>query len=766
MKYRTLYLTLLSGMLITGCGGGSGGDSKSSSSLTPKPIQPSSQSTIALDRNIDNATRDKIVEIVSPFGSTSATGGILPTINEHSVVMALDKDGQIVMLGAASGNSQTTLNAESTAIGLVRLLWGQATELTDIQIDTHIKATTGFADLLGKVTESLNIGTLVSTNEAVLQQTIVVANQLSKRINAKAQARYLPTSPSVSTPLPFSLISLSGITIDQNFKVVNNTPIAWETCSRDHNLKPIQCSVNKTGTAIQNTSTTQEGVILPAASLSNRFSSILNLSDWKVLDILKDTYFKQQSVVAVNEGVTFEYQVLQSDQTRLANNAELMVDMVLAIVPSQSASSQCKARLTSALMDATNVRQALVSKNVDQYVNSFQVGVPEVINAFKTKTDVLIDCFGNTESLAKSLAANSKLLNSGYLAYKTLNVTYDAATLVERLYFITTHMTTNNIYTVCVGRDKKISNCAEDFTIVQDNFIMIAGDSYKPTLKAFDKGGKETLLPPKDTLEIASTLNLLGTDESTIYAIAAGKGDITIKDITTGKTNKNKQWVEVIEPVFKDKEVTLDIDKTLTLSLVDEEDRVIKLYGNERIFEFSTDKPDIVDVIPDSSNPLKVKVTAKAGGEAYVIATNKKTSKQVMVLIKVDECGMATNPIIHHVKAVCDSENYGWDVSFEDERGIEIIGSYYGIPNNITYPVQLWFKPSSVSNYEIAANGYRPSLLNGTNKKGTLRLQLCSRGSYNYNWKVAIRNSCGKVVETAPFPEDSSCIKRYESGNC
>lgn len=154
-ELRSLYHLFVTGLVVLalqGCGGGdSAGQEFSSSSVA----LPSSHTTVAtVDSSVPQSAAAKVSLITGSVGS-DATGAIpLPSTDSlvPAVVLALDADNRVILAALASGD-KTSLNADSTARALVRVVGGSRAKLDNIE------QTVGFGSLVRAIADALGRGT-------------------------------------------------------------------------------------------------------------------------------------------------------------------------------------------------------------------------------------------------------------------------------------------------------------------------------------------------------------------------------------------------------------------------------------------------------------------------------------------------------------------------------------------------------------------------------------------------------------------------------
>ncbi|ENU26284.1 hypothetical protein [Acinetobacter modestus] len=625
MKYSLLSI-LVGSLLLAGCGGGDNKTSNQSKGIeTPEKL---TTSKVDLANQIPITTKSLINEIVTPLGST-VIGGNIPTVNTPSVAMALNKDGQIVMLGFAKSNMPTMLDENSTALGLVYLLLHHPKDVSDEQLETYIKESAGFPELLNSVKQAFNAGQIVSNDMTILKQSLNVANQVYDRLDTvpkTAMARALPIDPAVESPYPFSLIknekALGSITINESKRLVNSIPLAWDATAKDYQ-----------GNILPNGK-----IKIPMASLGNRIAT--GVSDWGIIGLATDYFGSQDVIIPDDNGKTFSLTVEQTNETRITNMSSALADLIAIElkVLAETDGEKCAAEVTKAVMTGLNIEQ-LAKGGASGFIDSLKIDKVQLSNAmkaYKISASCAPSLGKNIEKIATAIAPK---LFYVYQAYKALENTYKYASVAERLYIINKEWETKETYTVCMGQNGKISNCAVKFKLQPEGAIVAtAGAEIPIILKAYDKNDKETLLPNSLKFQTDDIQKLsINADNTKLTALKQGVVQLRALDPTTDK--KNDFPIEIVYPRFKESEITIKEGETVTLPLTDQKGRTIQYNG---LTEWSSGDEAVANVSTFMFDPKKyagtqIVIKGLKVGETNITGKNLTDGSLIGVRVKVEK---------------------------------------------------------------------------------------------------------------------------------
>lgn len=187
--------------------------------------------------------------LITTFYSASTTvpvGGAIPTLSDGSVPMLFAGDGVNDPLLLAVGSTTGTLDANTTAIGLVRTALGLVVSqapLTSSVLASAIQASPNYPKLLSDITASLTAGQSPLDSDIVAQDALTVAQDTIVTLNTNgvlsaATAKLKAAAAiQVNPPLPYYFINnsepynrlfLSDDPGTTNVNAMNQTFIAWQ----------------------------------------------------------------------------------------------------------------------------------------------------------------------------------------------------------------------------------------------------------------------------------------------------------------------------------------------------------------------------------------------------------------------------------------------------------------------------------------------------------------------------------------------------------
>lgn len=184
--------------------------------------------------------------------TTVAVGGSVPTLPDGSVPVLFAGDGVNDPLLLAVGSTTGTLDASTTAIGLVRMALGVVVSqapLTSDVLASAIQVSPHYAQLLTDVNASLTIGQSPLNSATVPQDAIQVAQDAIVTLNsngvlasADAKIKVAAAPIQISPPLPYYFIKgsepynqlwLTDNPGTMTVNAMNQTFIAWQFDTAD-----------------------------------------------------------------------------------------------------------------------------------------------------------------------------------------------------------------------------------------------------------------------------------------------------------------------------------------------------------------------------------------------------------------------------------------------------------------------------------------------------------------------------------------------------
>jgi hypothetical protein len=377
-----------------------------------------------LDSSMPGAMAAKIAKVVSTAASASLGRSLeVPSIpaGGESVVYAVDVNENIV-LAATVAARQVTLNADSTAVALARVLLGAIPAgLNPTDVNAAIRATPAFPRLVSLINAALAAGTAPLSSAAVFDTLNTVTSQMPPMLQAQlatagrraaASKERVPPLTSASSAaatvnaVPERLSSWRGSGIQAVFlagadgvgtvKVANGMSIAWAASSTDNygnrlcpqgNGRANRCSV-----------------LLPAAAVvrPTGISSSQLLQDLPTED------------VPANGGRAFKLTLSQDDASRKANMMHVVEDGIrfaFAAVTGGKANplpANCASDLAAIMLPAEQLEGLAANRSSANFLKYFDtIGTgAEVENAL---TEKLTTCFGGSYSATNNIAAFSRV---------------------------------------------------------------------------------------------------------------------------------------------------------------------------------------------------------------------------------------------------------------------------------------------------------------------------------------------------------------------
>ena len=234
-------------IVATGGGGDAGGGTPAPGSSVPAATPRTVVASVAT--SVPLATSKAIVAIDSAAGS-SAPGSTVPLPNAgktDDLLVARDSNNQVLLLAVAQGNVQ--LNAETTAIALVRLAFGVMHPdegYTAAQLTNAIKNAAGYPQLLNAVNVALSTGAPVMDSDDVALASLLVSKQVKDSLAATADSGGTPKSiasaSDLTLPLPYYFIDQDGTSKlwiqdapRTSVALLNQTRLQWRVLSQDKN---------------------------------------------------------------------------------------------------------------------------------------------------------------------------------------------------------------------------------------------------------------------------------------------------------------------------------------------------------------------------------------------------------------------------------------------------------------------------------------------------------------------------------------------------
>ena len=603
MNKKILYMLMCSSaLLVTGCG--SDKNNTDTANNYPNPATSTAQVTFA--DTVPAQTKTKIKEIVSPVGTSLVSSNHISTTQKETLVTALDEKGEIRLAGITTATQPLQLNAESTAIALVRLAIQVPKDVLMSDINQKIKTTDEFAKLTRLIQTSLDKGELATDSEDVLvsiltvTQQVITALKTATATKSLAQARALPIKPAVESPFPFYLIdnATSSVTINQSGQLINNMPIAWSARSTTYLGKPI----------ISADSDANGNIAIPPANFFNRTGNAVK--DMTIFGALLNYFLANNITIPSDNNKSFELTLEQTEQTRKANIYDVYNRMILGVldIASKNNDTKCGAAIGKTLLQGDKFKDFAVSENPDDgmaWLND--TSSANLLAYIQNSTTVANGCADTVElkSMIKIAKTNFsfqyKLFKAGLKVFNKVNPILTAseyASITEKSWFVYKYWNGDEngkkvVRTVCMGSSllgsPVISNCANNFERKDNNEIVATFGAKIPlgdlAIIAKDRNDKETLIPNSieyktDTPDLLK-INKDSDGKVTLETLGKlGEASLTVFDSTTNVKNEKPINISIVEAKLNPSSAKIKKGDSFTFNLQDNKGRKIKYNGN------------------------------------------------------------------------------------------------------------------------------------------------------------------------------------------
>lgn len=550
------------------------------------------KATITLDSSVPASAYSTINAVVSPLDSEpfgtplyvpiSASGG-------ETVVLAVDSN-QNIILAAMTGTNSANLSTTSTALALVRLTLGALpSQAVASQLDAAIENTAEFPNLVSKVSAALASNTppgnsaavysSIGTIAAQLPQPVVTAIQTEAHTAVHAEGVPGPVAnPSVTTPLPFTLMSISsGIpqkvavtdaTQAGDVQVSNSTLIAWALASAKTSGQNI-CPLG-----------------IPASSSNLDCSTIIGqtgITQLLVYNITGKNSDLSTGTIPGNSGGSFNLTLEQSIGSRSANVVQIVRDSIqtYVFISSGGASSDypalggCVTSIVDTVLPSSTIG-SLVSQSWQAALNSIKASLTAE-NLVKT----LDTCLG-VKGLPDGNNSSSWTFSQAFLTF-ALSYASSATTALVGLPGEIGETASNwsfgkTPFGVCevqkpAGSGYILSNCAQSFAFAPMAVTVAPGTSFisgagaravgtgvpnlSAYLGAFGSGGN-TLLPPDLVYSSPQDTSVIDLDDST--------GAVQVHLLPSGQTTSSAMVTVTEDSTGISANYTIDVNSVPTVT--------------------------------------------------------------------------------------------------------------------------------------------------------------------------------------------------------
>lgn len=638
---RRLCQLFAAALFLSGCGGGGGtavttGPAPASAPSVAVVASPT-ETIVTLDATVSAASRNAIVEIVSPFGS-AATGAVLAArtaAGAEAMLFGMDAQSNIVVAGFTEATA-STLGADSTALALARILMGPIPQgLTPPQVNVEIRAAAEYPRLVERVTSALAAGQPPAKNVNVLQSVATVLSQSAGPIVDR-----LPTSLGrerpqqidsnrAKPPLPFTVVAptgwIAGIYITGGqVNVLNGTPIEWTARTETHLGAPIPNPQGGAAGAAQN------AVLLPPLSPVDAIGIALSK--------LAPPWFGPNGTAMPDDGGRAFDLIVAHDRNARRKNLLTVYSAALAQV--LEASAPCAVELAEAYLGADRLIALADEPTFDKVLDSLRSStVSALIDGFNpvVVSGMTKEC-ASAFTVRRAVAISKMLLGSlnvYYDAYKVVTASADAAWLLARTYATALHWNTPPARVgVCQSPNVlgalQVANCAATLEFVDAPLLLATGAIFTPRIRARDVAKAPTGLP--SGLEFTSEGPPLVIDIANGEMKTDGFGSVKVGVVDPATNAKGEMVVGIVGAQVTPAAVTLEVNETRTLALQDSTGQRVRHVGTGTTW--NSLRPSVAALNPlltaPAAYPDTVVIQAKSPGTTTIEAVNPKDPAGVM----------------------------------------------------------------------------------------------------------------------------------------
>ncbi len=623
MKMDHMCRTILSSvmLLLAACGGG--GETSTGSNGSPQPVVSLASTTVTADSSVPAPVVTTIAEVVSPVASGQLSSSIpVATTDRHdSFVLALDAAGKI-RLAAMTGGSSTTLNADSTALALVRMVTGVLPPgISASQANQAIRDAAEFPALVAGIQGVLNTGLAPLESGPVVQSIATTVRQAINIISAiiappatsSSSVAAYATTPVDPSQLPhFNILSnvggifsvyVSGARSDGSVNLVNASPVVWSAHSLD-----------ETGTLIRAPVPSPDGKVLLDSNTVTR----------SLLDKIHPWLGPATVNTPGNGGKGLDVVVEQTTLSHKKNLEEILQNAFATVVPI-NLGSECLNSIAKALHSAGSLDDLAKSATFD--------AVKEALLSARDGDDVALEgvlarCIPSLSPKKTELGRFARLVTKTLMGLAAVQAFDDAATLVAKVVLTASHWNTHQSVAVCMGESGSIQNCVAKFTFENPAPILVPNARFTPRITALTAGGTVTGLPvgithtSSDAAQaVVTVLTPPNGERQTGELVANGVGAATIT-VRDPFTNVSDQYTAtVVRPIISPGVVRMGIGQSMTLSLTDTNNRLVITDGSG-IRWTSSDEARVALGPFSSGSTNTATIIARAPGKVTITVTN------------------------------------------------------------------------------------------------------------------------------------------------
>lgn len=519
-------------LFIVACGGGGGANDRGSDTPNPPPPASTEPQTTVAARVMALPARAMITQVVgADKGSRLGTDGSvqLKVSSQAPLILALSEQNDIVLASTSSATS-LELDAQSTAIALVRLMLDQLPEnATEQSVAALITGDARFPVLANQIDQAIAAQRVPGRSAQVLETAHLIAKSVSEHRNVVAAALSSSDMDDVESPLPYRFPGqLNNVFVTGGLvNVYNHSLLFWDATSSKAN-----------GDALPGART----VLLTPAEPGAIIRSKLPL------------WTPPAGQPLPNDGErAFRLTVAQSPESRRRSILMLYqssIKFLVGAVP--GAPEACFAELATALLDRDlgDLAAKPDSGLLLEYMRGAGAAAAQALFTARLTAASSTVCLGPEWNLRRAellrklvpVAARLNLLANAVAAFETAT---DAVTLVARAQAITRQWTAAATVRVCVAGGA-VANCADKFVFEENgDLIFLEGAQQIIKVAALDVRGNAVLMPA--SVRFASDGGAGMVDAVTGRFTAGtrpGATVVTVADEATGVSAKRTVFTE------------------------------------------------------------------------------------------------------------------------------------------------------------------------------------------------------------------------------
>jgi hypothetical protein len=534
-------------------------------STAPTSAQTATQ--VSLGSDVSSTLSATITQVATGFGAGSVGGWVpiaLPDDTSDLLLVAVDSTGSPVLAAMVTSTS-TTLDANSTALALVRILLATTEGAAKpAQVNSIIEGAAGYSNLVTFIEADLgaNMAPLADAKvEAALmsvatsaQAALPAASKVAgfRRAARVKQALGNPTMmeegpftviPSANTNNPYFFIT--SLASAQTLTAHNAMALPWTAQTFTANSDPSVASTPLGPTVIVPAQTLFSGQQFESLSMTNSPFNFVLTQDQAALNQIASDF--AQNLIEASVALTLSLQ----DEETCANQVAGYLAQVAPLSISKGGTFEATEDALLEALDPIAVKSILG-----------QCGLSNTVSGAILYT-AIEQTFLKTLSAALgyvSIASNAnQILQEAWYANQQWNETYAVG--------------------VCAAQDYSINSCVASFQFFPTSLLMMPGASVSVMVTGKDSSGNPTLLPGDLTVNPSTpgVTDVTGTAPFNVTASANGTIQVDVLDPATGANNYqspaqsyNPFAVTVTTPTLAPSAITLTVastDQTFTVSL-------------------------------------------------------------------------------------------------------------------------------------------------------------------------------------------------------